>query len=79
MKIVKYHEPKSSFLSIEKDLGFIVNKILQNDNLKKLLYYTSKDCLSKPKLTEDQSLELFGKNIKIVPKLYIDTEVLNYI
>lgn len=79
MKIINYHYPKSSFLSIEKDLGIIVNNILKNDNLKKLLYYTTKDCLQKPKLTEDESLELFNKNIKIVPKLYIDREVLNYI
>ena len=79
MKIVKYHEPKSSFLSIEKDMGIIVNGILKNDNLKKLLYYTTKDCLTKPKLTEEQSLELFEKNIKNVPKLYTDEDVLNYI
>ena len=30
-------------------------------------------------LSEEQSLELFGKNIKIVPKLYVDGSVLNYI
>jgi hypothetical protein len=79
MKILKYQEPKSSFLSIEKDMGIIVNGILKNDNLKKLLYYTTKDCLTKPKLTEEQSLELFEKNIKNVPKLYTDEDVLNYI
>ena len=44
-----------------------------------MLYYTTPDCLNKTKLTEDQTLELFGKNIKIVPKLYIDGSVLNYI
>ena len=30
-------------------------------------------------LTEDEQSELFKKNIKIVPKLYIDGSVLNYI
>lgn len=79
MKIVKYHEPKSSFLSVEKDTGIIVNSILKNDNLKKLLYYTTKDCLEKPRLNEDESLDLFNKNIKIVPKIYIDRETLTYI
>jgi hypothetical protein len=52
---------------------------MKNDRLKKMLHYTSKDCLDKPKLNEDQTLELFGKNIKIVPKLYVDGSVLNYI
>ena len=44
-----------------------------------MLYYTTPDCLSKKDLTEDQSLELFGKQIKIVPKLQVDGSVLNYI
>ena len=63
MKIETYQFPESSFLSVEKDLSIITNMILKNNNLKKLLYYTSKDCLDKPKLTEDQSLELIGHNI----------------
>ena len=79
MKITSYREPKSSFLSVEKDMSIITNMILKNDNLKKLLHYTSKDCLSKPKLTEEQTLEMFGKNVKLVPKLYVDNSVLNYI
>lgn len=79
MKINNYFPPKSSFLSIEKDLGIITNQIIQNNRLKKLLYYTTKDALLKPNLTADQSLGLFNKNIKIVPKLYVDPTVLNYI
>ena len=74
-----YSYPKSSFLSMEKDMGLIVNMIMKNERLKKMLYYTSRDCLSRPNLTDDQSLELFGKNIKLVPKLYVDGSVLNYI
>ena len=79
MKIMTYQYPKSSFLSLDKDMSIIVEMIMRNDSLKKMLHYTSKDCLSRPVLTEDETLELFGKNIKIVPKLYIDPEVLNYI
>ena len=79
MKIQSYSYPKSSFLSTEKDMNIIIDYIIKNDRLKKLLYYTSKDCLDKPKLTFDQTLELFGKQIKIVPKLYVDGSVLNYI
>lgn len=79
MKKMTYTYPKSSFLSTEKDMELIVNMIMKNDSLKKMLHYTSKDCMSRPKLTEDETLELFGKNIKIVPKLYVDNSVLNYI
>ena len=79
MKIVNYEFPHSSFLSVEKDMEIITNKILKNERLKKLLYYTTSDALDKPDIGEDASLELLGKNIKIVPKLYIDGSVLNYI
>ena len=79
MKVVSYIEPKSSFLSLEKDLAIIVDKILADTRLKKLLYYPSKDALTKPALTEDQSIALFGKQIKIVPKLYVDSEVFAYL
>jgi hypothetical protein len=79
MKNIVYSYPKSSFLSMEKDLSFIVDMIMKNNNLKKMLYYTSKDCLSKPALSEDESLSLFDTNIKIVPKFPIDGSVKNYI
>lgn len=79
MKKMTYQFPKSSFLSMDKDMSLIVNMIMRNENLKKMLYYTSADCLSMPNLTEDQSLELMGKNIKIVPKLYLDSSLLNYL
>ena len=79
MKKIIYHYPQSSFLSIEKDMSLIVDMILKNSNLKKMLHYTTRDCLLKPDLTEDESLELFNKNIKMVPKLYVDNSVLNYL
>lgn len=79
MRIDTYKEPQSSFLSIEKDLSIIVEKIMKNNSLKKLLWYTTPDCMSKPNLTEDETLEMFGKQIKIVPKLQVDGEILNYV
>ena len=79
MKIVNYHFPKSSFLAMDKDLGIITDAILKNKNLKKLLYYTTPYALRNKELTEEESVELIGKNIKIIPKLYIDGSVLNYI
>lgn len=79
MKITKYTFPESSFLSIEKDLGLIVDLMMKNNRLKKLLYYTSSDCLIKNNLTEDESLSLFGEQIKILPKIKIDNELLVYV
>ena len=79
MRIDNAKMPKSSFLSMEKDTSLIINKMLDNPRLKRLLYYTSKNALNRPNLNEDQSLDLINKNIKIVPKLYVDGSVLNYI
>lgn len=79
VKVVNYTYPKSSFLSTEKDMNIIVDRIMKNDRLKKMLYYTTRDCLDRPKLTQDETLDLFGKQIKLVPKLYVDGSVLNYI
>ena len=79
MKKETYSYPKSSFLSLEKDMELLVQLILKNERLKKLLYYPTKDCLSKPNLTEDQTLSLFNQQIKIVPKLRVDSSVLTYL
>ena len=46
MKKEVYTYPKSSFLSAEKDMSIIVNMIMENDRLKKMLYYTTKDCMN---------------------------------
>ena len=77
--VIRNPEPKSSFLSTEKDMNLIVGAMIKNERLKRLLHYTSRDALDKKNLTEDETLELFGKNIKIVPKLTVDKSVLNYI
>ena len=74
-----FQYPESSFLSTEKDMNLIVDMMFKNDSLKKLLYYTSKDCMSRPKLTDDETVKMFGKQIKLVPKLYIDGPVMNYV
>lgn len=79
MKIDGFKLPKSSFLSMEKDMSIIIDKMMKNERLKRLLHYTSRDALRRANLTEDESLDLIGKNIKIVPKLYVDGSVLAYI
>ena len=77
--VIKSPEPKSSFLSMEKDTRLILNTMLKNPRIKRLLYYNSPDCLDRPNLNDDETIGLIGKNIKIIPKLYVDNSVLNYI
>ena len=79
MKINGVNIPKSSFLSIEKDLEIIVNHLCKNERLKRLLYYTTPDAIDKPNLDDEQMIQLFKKNIKLIPKLYVAGSVLNYI
>lgn len=79
MKIETYQFPKSSFLSVDKDMSLIISYLLKNERLKKLLYYTTKDCLDKPNLTDQQTLELIQNNIRLFPKLYVDPDLRTYI
>ena len=79
MRIENYQFPKSSFLSINKDLDIIIKRMLKNERLQKLLYYTTSRPLDQKALTEDQQIELIQNNIKIIPKLYVDGSVLNYV
>lgn len=55
---------------IGENLQKIVKRLMANDDLVKLLYYSDKDPYSKPVLTEDQKQkEIFEKLIKIVPRV----------
>lgn len=79
MKIDGIKIPKSSFLSVEKDLEIVVNHLCKNERLKRLLYYTTPDAIDKPNLDDEQMIQLFKKNIKLIPKLYVDGSILNYV
>lgn len=72
-------EPRSSFLSVDKDLNLIVTWLLKNNNLCKLLYYTDRQALNHKALTDEQRYDMINKQIKIVPKIYVDGSVLTYI
>lgn len=69
----------SSFQSVEKTLGSVVELLLKNERLKRLLYYTDKHALRLPKLTQEQTLSLLNENIRIVPQLNIDPDAKPYI
>lgn len=49
---------------------YIIKRLLANQDLLKLLYYTDKDPLSHDDLTQEQiQTEIFGKFVKIVPRI----------
>lgn len=81
MKVGKdyFEEAKSSFLSLEKDLELVFNKLLQNQKLLKMLFYTEKDCLSAPDLTGEQKLSMLHNQIKIIPSIDITKDCPNFI
>ena len=55
---------------IGENLQKIVKRLMANDDLVNLLYYTDKDPLSQPHLTdEEKQLKIFEKLIKIVPNV----------
>lgn len=55
---------------IGENLQKIVKRLMANDTLVKLLYYTDADPLSKNNLTDAQKKEeIFNKRIRLIPKL----------
>jgi hypothetical protein len=71
--------PKMNFSDIGSDLRGILDRILKNDMLIKLLYYNDLNVSTKPNLTNAQKVALVGDYIKIVPRLPKDIELKNYI
>lgn len=55
---------------IGENLQKIIKRLIANDNLVNLLYYTDKDPLNQPHLTDQEKKEkVFEKLIKIVPRI----------
>ena len=79
MRLDTYTMPKSSFLAVEKDMGLLVDLILKNERLQKLIYYDVPNALNQPSVPQQKVMEMFGKQIKIVPKLKVDKPEFCYI
>lgn len=79
MKINLVNTHKSTFETTQKDLFKIAEKIMGNEKLKKLLYHTTRDALTRPELTDEQTLGLLHENVRVIPQLVIDKEVKSYI
>lgn len=74
-----FADKKESFLAMEKDYSIIIERILDNNNLMKLLYYTQRDCLNADNLTIEQKYNMINKNILIVPKIDIIQDCPSYV
>ena len=73
------NKQETTFLTAQKDLFGIVTKFINNENLKKLLYHATKDALEKPDLSQEQTLGLLHKNIRVVPKIEVEETVESYV
>jgi hypothetical protein len=70
------------FKAIPKDLTSIAQKLIQKDDLCKLLFYTTKDAYNKDVLTSDQKEKLLEEEyIQIIPRVQLNEEnkIQNYI
>ena len=79
MKIESYVLPRSSFLAVDKDMELLVSHFFKNERLLKLLYYDTPNALEQVAVPQDKVLYMFGKQIKIVPKLKVDKPEFCYI
>lgn len=80
MKHNSYEYPKSSLLGMPKDAAIIIDRILSNPNLLRLLVYETRDWQSQPLPTGEQIKELFTSHqISSVPKIKIDSKEKTYI
>lgn len=70
----EYFDPKSSFMTVEKDFKLIARKMLKDQDLMKLLYYTQPDCLKADDLQPEQIIGMLNKQIRIVPKIDIEKD-----
>lgn len=69
MKIDLVTPRNSSFEASGKDLNSISTRFLNNQNLLKLLKYSTPDALTRPDLSNEEKSTLLNKNIRVVPKL----------
>lgn len=80
MKINTYEFPKSSLLGMPKDAALIMQRILSNQNVLKLLSYNVRNWQQKPAVTNDMIKEMFDtQQISSVPKIKIEKPEKTYL
>lgn len=71
--------PTNNFLDVGYNLKKVLNRILKNDDLIKLLYYNVPDATSQATLSNAQKVAMVNDYIKLVPKIPKDVESKNYL
>jgi hypothetical protein len=71
--------PTNHFNEVGENLKRVLNKVLKNDDLVKLLYYNLPNVSAQPNLTNAQKVAMVNDYIKLVPKIPKDIEVKNYL
>lgn len=80
MKIPGYEYPKSALLGMPKDAALIMNKILSNQNVLKLLAYNTRDWKQKDDVTGEMIKEMFAtKQISSSPKVKVERPEKTYL
>lgn len=80
MKKNTYEYPKSSLLGMPKDAALIMQRILSNQNVLKLLVYGVKDWQKQPTVSNEMIKEMFEtEQISAVPKVKIDKKEKTYL
>lgn len=80
MKKDQYVETKSSFLSVQKDTALIVDKILSNKNILKLMTHTSPDWQNCPDLTPEEVKKFIeDKQIGCAPIVRVNGDKICYL
>ena len=80
MKKNTYEFPKSALLGMPKDAALIMQRILSNQRVLKLLAYGVRDWESQPLVSSDKVKEMFDtEQISAVPKIRIDKHEKTYL
>lgn len=80
MKRDMMYEAHSSFLGVPKDIAYIMNMLLKNPNIGKLLWYGVPDCLRKPNISSKEIMEMLKtEQISTKPKVKVDENEKTYL
>ncbi len=80
MKVNTYEYPKSALLGMPKDAALIMDRILSNQNILKLLNYNVRDWQSKPPVGKEIIRQMFEtKQISSVPRIKVDRPEKTYL
>lgn len=80
MKANTFEYPKSSFLAMPKDTSLVVNQIISNPNILKLLRYNTPDALRRPPVGSEELKKMIKtKQIAPIPQITVDSEEKTYL